>query len=225
MSFQLSKCIGLTVSHPQQAAEFYESWLGISPLHTPEGLQLPGAGLTFFLDPDDRRPPLLELLTDDLESARTMLSHFGCREEVWYGPGKLNLISDPFGLHWNIYQQIPENPWPVIKSNLPSVPAKLTIQTHETEKAARFYADLLNEPAMETPSGWAIDSNGIRLIIEPGLPPGIVFTVDSDSPLVNAEITEEVFGGKHCSIDPFGTPWKLLSRPNEGKAVVVSSEP
>lgn len=224
MSFQLSKCVGLTVPDPDAAAQFYESWLGIKATHTVDGLQLLGGGLTFFIDPGDRRPPLLEFLTDDLESARAILKGFGFAEEVWYGPGKLNLVTDPFGIHWNIYQLIPGDNWPMIDSHLPPVAAKIALQIHETQRAAQFYADILAEPAMQTPSGWTIDSGDLRLIIEPGLPAGPLFYVDPDSDQVNNEFLTEIFNGKSSTVDQFGTPWKLLPRPADGKAVISTSQ-
>jgi catechol 2,3-dioxygenase-like lactoylglutathione lyase family enzyme len=50
MSFQLSKCIGLTVAKPDEAAQFYETWLGISLTHIADGLQLVVGGLIFYID-------------------------------------------------------------------------------------------------------------------------------------------------------------------------------
>ncbi|MBX3113090.1 MAG: VOC family protein [Fimbriimonadaceae bacterium] len=224
MSFQLSKCIGLTVPNPDEAALFYESWLGINPTHTRDGLQLVGGGLTFYIDPGQRRQPLLEFLTEDLKEARPILRSLGFQEEVWYGPGKLNMVADPFGIQWNVYQEIPDEPWPVIDIGFPPIPAKIGLHIHEIEKAAQFYADLFEESATKTPSGWTIDSNGIRLIIEDGIPPGPIFFVDTNAEKVEMSVLNELFGTKSTAVDDFGTPWKVVPHLSGGKAVISSSE-
>lgn len=221
MAFALSHCVGLTTLHPDEAVKFYAELLGMEPAPSIEGLKLQAGKLAFFLDPGQRQPAILEIITDNLHTARPLLRSFGFEEQTWHGPGKLNLVTDPFGIAWNIFEDTSDEEWPALPTSNPIVPAKIALHLHETAKAAQFYADVFQESATETPSGWTIDSNQVRLLIEPGLPHGPAFYIDLQA-APNPDQIKEFFQSKSTQVDQFGTAWKLIARPSPEKAVVES---
>lgn len=221
MAFALSHCVGITILNPDEAVKFYADLLGMTPAPSIEGLKLQAGPLAFFIDPGQRQPAILELTTDNLAEARPALRSFGFQEQTWHGPGKLNLVTDPFGNSWNIFEDNQEFDWPSLPTSNPVVPAKIAVNVHETQKAAQFFADVLQESATETPSGWTIDSNQVRLILEPGLPPGPAFYIDLQA-ANNPDKIMEFFQTKSTQVDPFGIAWKLITRPTPEKAVVQS---
>ncbi len=219
MPFELSECIGLTTLQPDEAVKLYTELFGMTQSPSHDGLKLSTGKLAFFLDPGPRQPPILELLTEDLIEARPILRALGFEEQTWHGPGKLNLVTDPFGIAWNIFQSAPESEWPSLPTTHPAIPAKIALHLHETQRAAQFYADVFEESATKTPAGWTIDSNQIRLIIEPGLPQGPAFYVDPQA-CPDPQSLTEFFEGRSCTVDQHGVTWKLISRPTSEMAVI-----
>ena len=219
MSFELSPCIGLTIPQPNLMIERYTQLLELTPKPSIDGLKLASDTLQFFVDPGQRQPPILELQTDNLEEARPLVRAFGCEELIWHGEGELNLICDPFGISWNILQADPNPEWPELPVTNSLILPKIGLHLHESMKAAQFYADFLHQNATKTPSGWTIDSNHIRLVIEPGLPHGPVFYLDPNN-AADPQPLREFFSEKSTQTDEFGITWKLNPKPHSDRAVI-----
>lgn len=103
MKFAMSSAIAVQADDAEQARRFYGEVLGFA------GRQDGGfdaSPLTLFIDSDKRcEGVLLELLVDDLEAARQHLQANGCEILAWEGAGGACVVRDPFGVHFNIWQQ------------------------------------------------------------------------------------------------------------------------
>lgn len=221
MAFDLSPCVGLTTPHPDPLVKLYTTLFELAPNHSIDGLKLNSESLSFFVDPGQRQSPILELSTPDLYAARPLLRALGFEELTWHGEGLLNLLSDPFGISWNVFQTLPKSTWPIINPNPPIILPKIALHLHESTKAAQFYANLLQQSATKTPSGWTIDSNHIRLVIEPGLPHGPAFYVDPNNSQ-DPQALIEFFGDKTTQTDDYGITWKLSPRPPSATAAIIN---
>jgi catechol 2,3-dioxygenase-like lactoylglutathione lyase family enzyme len=106
MKFKVSEQTAVQVTDPQAAAAFYGGVLGL-PIRDQQGIQAVDAGpLTLYIDPADLTDGIiLELITEDVEAARTYLTERGCRVLRWEGAGKVCLIEDPFGIRFNLWQE------------------------------------------------------------------------------------------------------------------------
>lgn len=210
MPIRLSRCVAILTAQPEQALQHYQSWLGLRSNDTLEGVEIDTGSLKIFIDQGQRNGTLFELLVDDLDHARADLRRRGFFELAWRGPGKPNLVRDPFGIEWNIHQGEITESWPSLDATPSPIPPKLIILSQDAKAAAEFYAMTLAEPATQSPAGWIIDSGPIRILIEPGIPTGSALCVDSTADGVDTAQTEALFGGKSIAVDPFGVTWKRL---------------
>jgi len=109
MKFKVSDRSAVQVSDAQAAAEFYGGTLGL-PVSEEEGFHAVDAGpLTLYIDPADVSDGIiLELVTDDVEAARSYLEARSCKVLRWEGAGGVCLIEDPFGVRFNLWQEAAE---------------------------------------------------------------------------------------------------------------------
>ena len=106
MKFKVSERSAVQVNDARAAAAFYGGTLGL-PVSEEEGFHSISAGpLTLYIDPADLSDGIiLELVTADVEAARTYLSERGCKVLRWEGAGGVCLIEDPFGIRFNLWQE------------------------------------------------------------------------------------------------------------------------
>ncbi len=106
MKFRVSERSAVQVNDAQSAAAFYGGVLGL-PVSEEEGFHAVDAGpLTLYIDPADLSDGIiLELVTEDVEAARSYLDERGCRVLRWEGAGGVCLIEDPFGIRFNLWQE------------------------------------------------------------------------------------------------------------------------
>ena len=106
MKFKVSDRSAVQVNDARAAAAFYGGTLGL-PVSEEEGFHAVSAGpLTLYIDPADLSDGIiLELVTADVEAARTYLSERGCKVLRWEGAGGVCLIEDPFGIRFNLWQE------------------------------------------------------------------------------------------------------------------------
>jgi len=106
MKFELSRAVALQADDVSAAQTFYTEVLGF-PVNDDTGLLAVDADpLTMYFDKKKYCSGLLmELLVDDVDAAREHLEAHGCEVLTWGGRGKTNIIRDPFGVHYNIWQR------------------------------------------------------------------------------------------------------------------------
>lgn len=207
MSIEVSPCIGLTAPDPGEASRYYQDVFRMKLVGIRDGVELLANGLRFFIDPGPVRPPVLELMTDELTVCRGILKSVGFEEIVWKGPGKANIFVDPFGFRWNLYEQDdfesdpPENATP----DCP-VLNKIGLQTPYPIKAADFYANLLGQAHSSSHDSWFVDARFLRLRLEDLLPPGPAFFVDPGFDL--SAVDEDTPPAAETAVDPYGIRWR-----------------
>lgn len=106
MKFRVSERSAVQVNDARAAVAFYGGTLGL-PVAEEDGFHAVDAGpLTLYIDPADLSDGIvLELVTADVEAARTYLSERGCKILRWEGAGGVCLIEDPFGIRFNLWQE------------------------------------------------------------------------------------------------------------------------
>ena len=215
MPFRLSRCVGICAEKPQQASKWYSVKLGLRGSADAGAVQLDGGILQFFIDPGKRSSPVLELLAEDLDHARAEARVMGFREAAWNGLDKLNLLIDPFGVKWNVFQWIGD--LDDYEDNLDGclVSPKVGILCEDPEASAQFYANMLGEPATHSPEAWIIDSGPVRLRLEKGLPLGPVFYLTSGTPLTRLGASERA----STVTDANGVTWKAQPATTISQAV------
>jgi len=103
---KMSPNMAIRTANPKEAFEFYTKVLGFR--HRPENrthVDLDADPLNLFVIQDDEiRGPVMELIVDDLETARTELVKQGCTVLRWRGKGEDCYIKDPFGVIFNLWE-------------------------------------------------------------------------------------------------------------------------
>ena len=200
------------------AAQVYAASLGMSAASGSSQIELVAGVFHFFIDPGKPHAPVLELLTNDLAKARAAARSLAMEEVVWKGVGNLNLLVDPFGVRWNVYEVASELPDINTEFEESEVMPKLAIHAPELSKAADFYATLFEMTHFRTPNGYVMDHGAIQLSIEEGLPIGPVFYVSS------SEVLERLGAstGRKIFTDAFGVTWKCQNLASFQTAVTVT---
>jgi catechol 2,3-dioxygenase-like lactoylglutathione lyase family enzyme len=106
MPFKLSRCISLRHPARDRVVEFYRNVLGFDLAgQVGEAFELKTEPIRLFVDRDEPRELVLELLVPDLEAAREELIAAGCRVIKWEGKGRDCYIRDPFGTTYNLWEE------------------------------------------------------------------------------------------------------------------------
>jgi catechol 2,3-dioxygenase-like lactoylglutathione lyase family enzyme len=202
MPFSLSRCVALQTPRPAEALEFYRTQLDMRFVGDQRGTELAAGGLRFFIDPGNPRL-MFELETSDLSVARREIGALGLELIEWGGPDRANLVVDPFGLMWNVFEAPPRTLEPLDEDAL--VMLKLGLNTHRRADAAEYYARLLDVPVTFSGPAAILDSGPVRLRIEPGLPEGPVLWVRPGTDMTR------LGGAIHATAvtDPFGVRWRV----------------
>ena len=223
MSFRVSPCIGLVTPHLDKASRFYRDRMKMSLESVEEGMEFVAGPMHIFLDPGPKGEAVFELLAPDLDAARGRLRFYGYEEIVWNGIGKANLVRDPFGLVFNVFEygedevidlnaELQTMYRPIMGAVCPS-PAPV----------AEFYSMVLQRPANRLADGSYIVSGGdVSLRFRAGAAAGPVVWLAHDAPVENlieggCEAVEE---DASVLIDPFGLRWAVEPRPESTHALV-----
>lgn len=107
MQFRVSDRSAVQVKDANAALEFYGGVIGL-PVSEEGGMHSVAAGpLTLYIDPADLGGGIvLELCVADVEAARIYLTERGCKVLRWEGVGNVCLIEDPFGIRFNLWQEV-----------------------------------------------------------------------------------------------------------------------
>lgn len=107
MRFKVSDRSAVQVKDASAALDFYGGVLGL-PASEEDGVPAVAAGpLTLYVDQTDLGTGIiLELCVADVEAARIYLTERGCKVLRWEGVGNACLIEDPFGIRFNLWQEV-----------------------------------------------------------------------------------------------------------------------
>lgn len=218
MPFLVSNSVGISVPEPGEAAKFYQEMLRMTLIGYEDGIHLDAGGLNFFIDPGKRMQPLTELIYDNPIQIKSELRRFGFEEVIWNYPDNPNLVVDPFAILWNIHFEVPESPIqsPDFQNHL--VLPKIGFHNPYPERAAKYFAQILQSTALEIMDGWIVDCVNVRLMFQNKLPIGPVFFLRSDFDL--SLIDPALEPGQEIAVDPFGVRWKLGAAQVSDSAVV-----
>lgn len=108
MKFRMSLNVAVPTDRADEARLFYKDVLGFPIRHMePATTEFNASPLSLFVDRDEElRGPVLELLVDDVEAARELLTEHGCTVVRWEGAGGDCFIRDPFGVTFNLWQDL-----------------------------------------------------------------------------------------------------------------------
>ena len=113
MRFRMSPNVALPTDRPNEARQFYKDVLGFPVRHLePATTEFNASPLSLFVDTEQAAPrdglqgPVLELEVEDVEAAREHLVANGCTVLRWEGRGGDCYLRDPFGMTFNLWQDI-----------------------------------------------------------------------------------------------------------------------
>ncbi len=214
MAFQLSNCLGLVTPNPGEAALFYASFFAMDLEDSPVTELLAGP-FQIFVDPGTQRPIAFELVTDDLEQARSDARNLGFEELIWRGHNQSCLVRDPFGLIWSVHEdRTAFEPHIVDYPNHGIVRSCLGAQMVDAKGSAEFFSQVLDIPFSRIPGrSFLLDSGELRLIIQDGAKnePLLFIRPDADRKSLKAAGCREVQEG--LLVDPFGVHWRFETTP------------
>ena len=207
----------------EKASRFYRDRMNMALESMEEGMEFVAGPMHIFLDPGPKGEAIFELLASDLEAAQGRLKFYGYEEIIWNGLGKANLVRDPFGLVFNVFEYGEDE---VIDLN-----AELETMYRPLMGAvcpspgpvAEFYSMVLQRPANLLADGSYLVSGGdVSLRFRAGKAEGPVVWLAHDAPIENL-----IEGGcmpveddASILIDPFGLRWAVEPRPESTHAVV-----
>ncbi len=188
-----------------------------------DGAELMAGPLRIFLDKGPRSSPVFELLTPSLDDAQGKLKFYGFEVVAWNGVSRANIVRDPFGLVFNIFEFDEED---VIELDLadhmvyrPTIGAV----TPSPKPLAEFYSMVLQQPANRLTDGSYLLSGGdVSMRIRPGEVDAQVLWLAHDAPV-------EHFLDAGCRpleddlsviTDPYGLSWAVETRIQSSHAVV-----
>lgn len=108
IKFRVSRNIGLQVHNVEQARAFYEKVLGfkqpVESLVEEVGFETDHNSI-FLIDGKENLGPVMELVVNDLETAKDHLVANGFEIVRWEGKGKDCYVKEPFGMVFNIWEE------------------------------------------------------------------------------------------------------------------------
>ena len=103
--YKPSCCVAYQVPDHRKAVEFYSRVFGFPVVcETTENVELNASPVRLFIDQGPLLGPIMEIVVDNLETARVELLAHGCTEVRWDGPGKPCYLLDPFGICFNVWE-------------------------------------------------------------------------------------------------------------------------
>ena len=103
--YKSSNCVCYQVTDRNKAVAFYRDVFGYKLVEeTEQNTELAAPPIRLFIDQGPPLGPIMELVVDDLETARVELLAHGCTEVRWDGRGKPCYLRDPFGICFNVWE-------------------------------------------------------------------------------------------------------------------------
>lgn len=103
--YKPSCCVCYQVMDRGKAVAFYQEVFGYTLVEaTGQNTELKASPIRLFIDQGAPMGPIMEVVVDDLETARIELLAHGCTEVRWEGRGKPCYLRDPFGICFNVWE-------------------------------------------------------------------------------------------------------------------------
>ena len=104
--FKFSQHIAISTPDYDKAVKFYKDVLGfeVNREIADDSIELKADQNILCLDKSKKPGLTLELIVDDLEKAKAELIKRGCKILCWEGKGLPNVVEDPFGVQFNIWE-------------------------------------------------------------------------------------------------------------------------
>ncbi len=223
MQLRVSPCIGLVTPEIERAAEFYVNAMGMGLDEEQDSVELLAGPLHLFIDPGPIGQPVFELLVEDLDASEGKFKFFGFETLVWNGVGKANLVRDPFGLVFNVFEYGDDDYFEVAAGSDGSFCPHIGAVTPDTKAVAEFYSTVLQQPANKLSDGSILVSGGeLGLRFMKGtVNVGVIWLAHSVSvPQLVRSGCESIEDGGRVIADPFGLCWAIEKRQAATHAVV-----
>ena len=105
MGITLSPNIAIELPEFTEAAAMYAALLGVDAKQIDDHtIEIQQNGRYFYFDKHEGLRIVMELIVDDLDSARSELVSKGWTIVEWQGKGERCYLKDPYGLYFNIWQ-------------------------------------------------------------------------------------------------------------------------
>jgi hypothetical protein len=166
---------------------------------------------------------VFELLAPDLEDARGKLKFYGFDVVAWNGTGRANIVRDPFGLVFNVFEFDDEDSIDLGLGEHRLYRAMIGAVTPSPKPLAEFYSMVLQQPANKLTDGSYLLAGGdVAMRVRRGEVDAQVLWLAHDAPvqrLLDAGCTPLE---DDCSVvtDPFGLSWAVETRLQSSHAVV-----
>lgn len=223
MFFRISPCVGLCTPDIETASQFYCEAMGMMLDSFEEGAELIAGPMHIFLDKGPRGSIVFELLTPDLETAKGKLKFYGFETVAWNGAGRANIVRDPFGLVFNVFEYGEDEEVEVDRDGHPFYRPIIGAVTPSPKPIAEFYSMVLQQPANRLSDGSYILSGGdVSLRFRPGETDAQVLWLAYDAPvelLIDVGCTP-LEDDRSVFTDPFGVSWAVETRDQPTHAVV-----
>ena len=223
MFFRISPCVGLCTPDLDKATRFYCDAMGMDLDSFEEGAELIAGPMHIFLDPGPRGSSVFELLTPDLEAAQGKLKFYGFEIVAWNGPGKANIVRDPFGLLFNVFEFEEEDELAIDPEGHRIYRPMVGAVTPSPKPIAEFYSMVLQQPANRlADSSYIISGGDVSLRFRMGETDAQVLWLTHDAPVQNLLIAGCTALEEDHSVltDPFGLSWAVETRIESTYAVV-----
>lgn len=188
-----------------------------------DGAELRAGPLRIFLDDGPRASPVFELLTPNLDDAKGKLKFYGFEVISWYGVGRANIVRDPFGLLFNIFEFDEDDSIDLQLGNHRIYRPIIGATSPAPKPISEFYSMVLQQAANKLNDGSFLLSGGdVGFRVRPGEVDAQVLWMSHEAPvdhLIDSGCTplEEDLS---VITDPYGLCWAVETRLQSSHAVV-----
>ena len=105
VKYKYSRCVNFQVPDRDKAVRLYHDLMGLNIVSTDERfVELDASPIRMFVEQGPFLAPIMEIIVNSLEAARDELVKHGCTVVRWEGAGKPCYLRDPFGVHFNLWE-------------------------------------------------------------------------------------------------------------------------
>lgn len=219
----MSPCVGLCTPDLDKASRFYCDAMAMDLDSFEDGAELIAGPMHIFLDPGPRGSAVFELLTPDLEAARGKLKFYGFEVAAWNGLGKANIVRDPFGLVFNVFEFDEAEELAIAQDGHRVYRPMVGAVTPSPKPMAEFYSMVLQQPANRLTDGSYLISGGdVSLRFRLGETDAQILWMSHEAPIERLLVCGCVPLEEDHSVltDPFGLSWAVETRIRSTHAAV-----